>query len=138
MWGARYPPPDFITYCICINGHRPGDRRDRRLSGSLPRGPRENRSRCGVAEKGGYLIEKIESRAKSHTPRFDGARRRSAFRHSAGAPYGFTHLPLAFDDLTAASTNARPLTPSSIVGKCADLSGFLPTRAALMASATSE
>src|SRR5580692_2923269 len=48
-------------------------------------------------------------------------------------PQGFTHLPLAFDDLTAASTKARPLTPSSMVGKCADLSGFLPTRAALMA-----
>ena len=91
-----------------------------------------------VAEKGGYLVEKIESRAESHTPRFDGARRRRAFRHSAGAPHGFTHLPLAFDDLTAASTNARPLTPSSMVGKWTDLSGFLPTRAALMASATSE
>jgi hypothetical protein len=56
---------------------------------------------------------------------------------SAG-PYSFTHLPLAFDDLTAASTNSRPLTPSSMVGKCADLSGFFPTRAALMANATSE
>src|SRR5580692_2046534 len=56
---------------------------------------------------------------------------------SAG-PHGFTHLPLAFDDLTAASTNSRPLTPSSMVGKWADLSGFLPTRAALIASATSE
>src|ERR1700721_1037153 len=55
-----------------------------------------------------------------------------------GRPYGFTHLPLAFDDLTAASTNSRPLTPSSMVGKWADLSGFLPTRAALMARATSE
>jgi hypothetical protein len=53
-------------------------------------------------------------------------------------PQGFTHLPLAFDDLTAASMNARPLTPSSMVGKCADLIGFFPTRAALMASATSE
>ena len=51
--------------------------------------------------------------------------------------YGFTHLPLAFDDLTAASTKARPLTPSSMVGKFTDFAGFLPTRAALMASATS-
>ena len=136
MWGARYPTPDFLTNLLCIiTVHRPGGRRDRRLSGSLPRGPRENR--C-VAEKGGYLVEKIESRAESHTPRFDGARRRRAFRHSAGAPHGFTHLPLAFDDLTAASTNARPLTPSSMVGKWTDFSGFLPTRAALMASATSE
>src|SRR3984885_10008550 len=57
---------------------------------------------------------------------------------ASAALYGFTHLPLAFDDFTAASTNARPLTPSSMVGKWADLSGFLPTRAALMASATSE
>src|SRR5580704_16505674 len=54
------------------------------------------------------------------------------------SPQGFTHFPLAFDDLTAASTNSRPLTPSSMVGKWADLSGFLPTRAALIASATSE
>jgi hypothetical protein len=52
--------------------------------------------------------------------------------------YGFTHLPLAFDDLTAASTKARPLTPSSMVGKCTARGGFLPTRAALIASATSE
>ena len=44
------------------------------------------------------------------------------------SPQGFTHLPLAFDDLAAASTNSRPLTPSSMVGKWADLSGFLPTR----------
>src|SRR5580658_3439119 len=36
---------------------------------------------------------------------------------SALGPHGFTHLPLAFDDLTAASTKARPLTPSSMVGK---------------------
>jgi hypothetical protein len=57
---------------------------------------------------------------------------------SGAAAYGFTHLPLALDDLTAASTNSRPLTPSSMVGKWADLRGFLPTRAALMASATSE
>ncbi len=73
-------------------------------------------------------LEKIDSGLTNGAPEEAG---------SAG-PHGFTHLPLAFDDLTAASTNARPLTPSSIVGKCADLSGFLPTRAALMASATSE
>ncbi len=47
MWGARYPTPDFITKLLCIiTVHRPGERRDRRLSGSLPRGPRENRARC--------------------------------------------------------------------------------------------
>src|ERR1700722_7193499 len=61
-----------------------------------------------------------------------------ANRRAPASPYGFPHLPLAFDDLTAASTNSIPLTPSSMVGKCADLSGFLPTRAALMARATSE
>jgi hypothetical protein len=51
---------------------------------------------------------------------------------------GFTHLPFAFDDSTAASMKAMPLTPSSTPGKCAPSGGFLPSRAALMASATSE
>jgi|SRR5580698_509006 hypothetical protein len=66
------------------------------------------------------------------------ARAASGRWRSWRAPHGLTHLPLAFDDLTAASTKARPLTPSSMVGKWTDLSGFLPTRAALMASAASE
>ena len=47
MWGARYPTPDFLTNVICIiTVHGPGDRRDRRRSGGLPGGPRENRARC--------------------------------------------------------------------------------------------
>jgi len=52
--------------------------------------------------------------------------------------YSFTHRPFAFDDLTAASTKARPLTPSSMVGKWTGFGAALPSRAALMASATSE
>ncbi len=40
--------------------------------------------------------------------------------------YGFTHCPLALDDLTAASMKARPLTPSSIVGNWAPSGGFPP------------
>ncbi len=51
--------------------------------------------------------------------------------------YGFTHFALAFDDLTAASMKARPLTPSSMVGNWTPLGGFLPDRAALIAAATS-
>ena len=54
------------------------------------------------------------------------------------ASYGLTHLPFAFDDFTAASTKARPLTPSSMVGKWTPFGGFLPVRAALIAAATSE
>src|ERR1700722_19685849 len=78
--------------------------------------------------KAPQTLEKIESGLVNGPP---------SEAPSAG-PHGLTHLPLAFDDLTAASTNSRPLTPSSMVGKCADLSGFLPTRAALIARATSE
>jgi hypothetical protein len=52
-------------------------------------------------------------------------------------PYSFTQAPFAFEDLTAASTKARPLTPSSMVGKCTPSGGFFPERAALIASATS-
>ena len=48
------------------------------------------------------------------------------------------HAPLAFDDCTAASTKARPLTPSSMVGKQHSAGGLPPLRAALIASATSE
>ena len=90
------------------------------------------RRRCGNSWSGSrcWALPSATSRRK---PR----RRRCAVRR-LGSPHGFTHLPLAFDDLTAASTKARPLTPSSMVGKWTDLSGFLPTRAALIASATSE
>jgi len=59
------------------------------------------------------------------------------FSAMSAEPHGFTHLPLAFDDLTAASTKAIPLTPSSMVGKCVPLGGFLPERAATIARATS-
>jgi hypothetical protein len=59
-------------------------------------------------------------------------------RESARTPYGFTHLPLALDDFTAASTKASPLTPSSMVGKWTPSGGFSPVRAALIAAATSE
>jgi len=53
------------------------------------------------------------------------------------ARYSFTQAPFAFEDFTAASTKARPFTPSSIVGKCTPSGGFVPERAALIASATS-
>ena len=52
-------------------------------------------------------------------------------------PYSFTQAPFAFEDFTAASTKARPFTPSSMVGKCTPSGGFWPERAALIASATS-
>jgi hypothetical protein len=51
--------------------------------------------------------------------------------------YSFTQAPFAFEDFTAASTKARPFTPSSMVGKCTPSGGFDPERAALIASATS-
>ena len=51
--------------------------------------------------------------------------------------YNFTQAPFAFDDFTAASTKARPFTPSSIVGNSTPSGGFIPKRAALIASATS-
>ena len=51
--------------------------------------------------------------------------------------YSFTQAPFAFEDFTAASTKASPFTPSSMVGKCTPSGGFVPDRAALIASATS-
>jgi hypothetical protein len=94
------------------------------MAGTSPAMTTKALRRCSDSEMAPQRLEKIES----------------GLGNVGGQPslYGFTHLPLAFDDLTAASTNSSPLTPSSMVGKCADLSGFLPTRAALMASATSE
>ena len=83
------------------------------------------RERKEMAPQG---LEKIDSATGNGAPK----------KGRSARPHGFAHLPLAFEDLTAASTNARPFTPSSIVGKCADFKGFLPTRAALMARATSE
>ena len=53
------------------------------------------------------------------------------------AGYSFTQAPLAFEDFTAASTKARPFTPSSMVGNSTPAGGFCPERAALIASATS-
>jgi hypothetical protein len=38
-------------------------------------------------------------------------------RARSSTAYSFVHFPFAFEDFTAASINARPLTPSSIVGK---------------------
>src|ERR1700687_5547089 len=77
--------------------------------------------------------EERKEMAPQRLEKIDSATENGASKKAGLAtPHGFTHLPLAFDDLTAASTNARPLTPSSMVGKWADLSGFLPTRAALI------
>jgi hypothetical protein len=53
-------------------------------------------------------------------------------------PSSFTQAPLAFDDFTAASTKATPLTPSTMVGNSHSAGGCLPSRAALIASATSD
>ena len=100
----------------------------------------------GPSEKLNHGLGRLARKCRLPQTRFSSAlnrgQRGAPLLSAAGRPargrYGFTHLPLAFDDLTAASMKARPLTPSSMVGKCTALGGFLPTRAALMASATSE
>ena len=55
----------------------------------------------------------------------------------AGRPQSFVHLALAFEDFTAASTNAMPLRPSSMVGNNTPFGIYLPARAATIALATS-
>jgi len=50
----------------------------------------------------------------------------------------FTQAPFAFDDLTAATMNLMPFTPSSMVGNATPSGAVFPSRAAFIASATSE
>ena len=66
----------------------------------------------------------VEERSDEATPGATVARPTALALGERG--YSFTQAPFAFDDFTAASMKARPLTPSSMVGKCTPLGGFLP------------